>query len=72
MLYDWDEEGSVKNINIFNSYLNHEFESFQLKDGLFNFVEDVEILAKYIIGNINEDIKIEKQKYWKNKKRKCL
>ena len=42
-------------MNIDENYLDHEFESFQLKDGLFNFIHGFEILAKYIIGSENEE-----------------
>lgn len=53
-------------INIDGNYLDYEFESFQLKDGLFNFVHGVEILAKYLISNHDEEAVIKhdsKQKY---------
>ncbi len=42
-------------INIDENYLNHEFESFQLKDGLFNCVHGMEVLTKFIIKEKNEE-----------------
>lgn len=42
------------------NYMNYEYESFQLKDGLFNFVHGFEILSKYIISKDNEENIIEK------------
>lgn len=48
--------------NIDENYRNDEFESFQLKDGLFNFVHGFEILSKYVISKVNEE-KIIKNKF---------
>src|SRR5699024_2452570 len=57
------------NFNIDKNYLSHEFESFQLKDGLFNFVHGTEILSKLIISNHSEEnIFTDKDKYFKAKK----
>ncbi|EOB2967855.1 TPA: hypothetical protein P0V47_003128 [Listeria innocua] len=54
--------------NIDENYLNHEFESFQLKDGLFNFVHGMEILSKFIISNhCEEKIFRNKRRYFKAK-----
>ena len=51
-------------INIDENYLNHEFETFQLKDGLFNCTHGIEILAKFIIKENNEeDIFAKKEEY---------
>ncbi|WP_339236921.1 hypothetical protein [Oceanobacillus sp. FSL W7-1281] len=41
--------------SIDENYMNYEFESFQLKDGLFNFIHGFEILSKYIIRKNNEE-----------------
>lgn len=57
------------NFNIDKNYLSHEFESFQLKDGLFNFVHGTEILSKLIISNHSEEnIFRDKKKYFEAKK----
>lgn len=55
--------------NIDENYLNHEFESFQLKDGLFNFVHGTEILSKFVISNHSEKkIFKDQNKYFRAKK----